>query len=60
MADLGSGLRRGRALLETRPLDLCFLVGVHYVVYRARDDGRILIVRILHSRMDLTSHLMIP
>ena len=55
--DLAEGRRTGRVLLDHRPLDLFLLVRVHYVVYRAESGGRILIVRILHSRMDLSSHL---
>lgn len=50
-----TGERRGRPV-EDRKTHLKYLVGSHFVVYRAVDAG-LLIVRILHKRMDVGRHL---
>ncbi|KQT65918.1 MULTISPECIES: type II toxin-antitoxin system RelE/ParE family toxin [unclassified Aureimonas] len=49
--------RRGHIFDPEFPHHRRFLVEAHYLIYRQRPDGGILIVRILHSRMNLSSHL---
>ncbi|MCB8839199.1 type II toxin-antitoxin system RelE/ParE family toxin [Aurantimonas sp. VKM B-3413] len=54
---LAEGYTRGRPFDETRAGYLRKLVGAHYIVYRFGDEGRMYVVRILHSRMNLPDHL---
>ncbi|NDW03789.1 type II toxin-antitoxin system RelE/ParE family toxin [Jiella pacifica] len=55
--DLAAGVAKGQAIDRIRAGYLRKLVGSHYVIYRFDDGGRLLVVRILHSRMDLPDHL---
>ena len=48
--------RRGRACDEIRPGYRTYHVGRHLVFYRASPDG-VEIIRILHDRMDIETHL---
>ena len=54
---LAAGSQKGRAIDEIR--EGCFkqTVGRHVVVYRLDDADAIEVLRILHPRMDLPTHL---
>jgi toxin ParE1/3/4 len=47
---------RGRACDEVRPGYLKFAVGSHLLFYRW-EPGQVMVVRILHQRMDFERHL---
>lgn len=55
--DLAAGSARGQAIDQIRPGYLRKLVGSHYAIYRFDKTGRLLVIRILHSRMSLADHL---
>lgn len=55
--DLASGVRKGRPFDEAFPDRLRFKVEAHYLVYRQVDDGTILVLRVLHTRMNIADHL---
>jgi len=48
--------RRGRACDEIRPRYRTYHVGRHLIFYRESPDG-VEIIRILHDRMDIETHL---
>lgn len=48
--------RRGRDCSDVRAGYFKFAVGVHILFYRRTDDG-VVIMRILHQRMDFDRHL---
>jgi len=52
---LAAGTKKGRTV-DVRPGYLKYLVGSHLIFFRER-SGRLEIVRILHSRMDVGRHL---
>jgi len=54
---LADGRRRGRAVDDIRPGYLKLAVGSHFLFFRITDTGLIDVVRILHQRMDVPSHL---
>ena len=57
IAALASGGQKGRAIDDIR--DGCFklAIGRHFVVYRLEGRDAIDVLRILHQRMDLPTHL---
>lgn len=55
--ELASGKLHGRHYEDIHPGVLGFKVGQHIVFYRSGKKGKIEILRILHSRMDLKSRL---
>ena len=55
--DLADGSVKGQPIDNIMAGYLRKLVGAHYVIFRFDDTGRLLVVRILHSRMDLSGHL---
>lgn len=54
---LASGQRTGQAVDDIRAGYRKIAVGSHFIFFRARRDGAVEIVRILHQRMDIPSHL---
>ena len=54
--DIAAGRRVGRALVPNRPAHLFLSSGSHFIVYR-ETAASIVVVRILHQRMDLSRHL---
>ncbi|MEX6505108.1 type II toxin-antitoxin system RelE/ParE family toxin [Jiella sp. M17.18] len=54
---IADGRLRGQAFDADRAGYLRKLVGAHYIVFRFGEDGRMYVVRILHSRMNLPDHL---
>lgn len=55
--DLASGIRRGRPFGEAHADRLRFKMGSHYLVYRWDEDQRVLVLRVLHGRMNFADHL---
>ncbi|MBO0904658.1 type II toxin-antitoxin system RelE/ParE family toxin [Jiella sonneratiae] len=55
--DLAAGFLRGQPIDQIRPGYKRKLVRSHYVIFRFDAAGRLLVVRILHSRMKLSDHL---
>lgn len=53
---IAAGQVRGKAIAETDGNHFKASVGSHFVVYR-RDAELIVVVRILHQRMDIQSHI---
>ena len=53
---IADDLRRGRACDDIRLGYFKFAVGSHLVFYRS-DQGHLIVVRILHQRMDFERHL---
>ena len=56
-ADLASGRRRGRSIEGIPPGYYQYAVGSHFLVYHLADSGHIDVVRLLHQRMDVVTHL---
>jgi len=56
-AALAEGRKRGRAIDDVRPGYRKLAVQSHFLFYRITDAGMIDVVRILHQRMDVVSHL---
>ena len=54
---LVDGRRQGRSIDDIRPGYRKLAVGSHVLFYRIADAGLIDVVRILHQRMDVASHL---
>lgn len=54
---LSEGNRQGRSIDDIRPGYFKLPVRSHVVYYRVRDDGAYVVARILHQRMDTSSHL---
>lgn len=54
---LAAGSLRGQPIDHIRRGYLRKLVQSHYVIFRFDENGRLLVVRILHSRMRLDDHL---
>ncbi|MFT8247176.1 type II toxin-antitoxin system RelE/ParE family toxin [Roseomonas sp. BN140053] len=55
--ELAAGTRRSRPADEIRAGYRKAAVGSHVLFFRIMDDGRLDIVRVLHQRMDVSSHL---
>jgi len=56
-AALAEGRRLGRAINDIRPGYRKLTVRSHFLFYRITDAGMIDVVRILHQRMDVATHL---
>src|SRR4051794_35404435 len=56
-AALADGNRRGRAIDDIRPGYRKLAVRSHFLFYRVTESGLIEVVRILHQRMDVSTHL---
>lgn len=54
---LADGRTQGRAVDEIRPGYLKLAVGSHFLFFRITETGMIDVIRILHQRMDVASHL---
>jgi toxin ParE1/3/4 len=52
---LATGRRQGR-VVDVRPVYLKLAVASHVIFYR-EEDSRLLIIRVLHGRMDIDRHL---
>ena len=55
--DLAAGRKRGRPIDDIRPGYRKLAVQSHFLFYRVTDTGLIDVVRILHQRMDVATHL---
>ena len=55
--DLANGKISGKLYIEIDKDILGFKAGQHILFYKKQNTGQILIVRILHSRMDLKNRL---
>ena len=55
--DLAAGSARGQPIDHIRSGYLRKLVGAHYATDRFDETGKLLVVRILHSRMSISDHL---
>src|SRR4051794_7041800 len=54
---LADGSRQGRAIDDIRPGYRKLAVRSHFLFYRINDTGLIDVIRILHQRMDVSTHL---
>lgn len=54
---LVSGARQGRSAEAIRKGYFKLAVGSHFLFYRLASDGAVDVVRILHQRMDVPTHL---
>lgn len=54
--DLAAGKRRGRAV-DVREGYQRTIVGSHVLYFKTTDTGLIVVVRVLHQRMDVEAHL---
>ncbi|MGE0668707.1 MAG: type II toxin-antitoxin system RelE/ParE family toxin [Sphingomonadales bacterium] len=55
--DLAAGRLMSRPIDGIRPGYRKMSVGSHFIVFRQQDSNSIVVVRILHQRMDLLAHL---
>lgn len=54
--DVAAGRRRGKRIPEVRSGYLRIAVGSHVVIYRHEADA-VIVIRVLHGRMDVAAHL---